>query len=165
VATASTVAADLANLAGWLRVTAAAISFPGGVERSLTQKPWRPGNAFTWNHQFTSQSPYTSRFQIGTTVSGCHFLQHSRTKYTANLVNASPITCSRIEHLDRGRGDVFLLIDFEDITRAALRRQSLGRELKTETLANVRFGAHNGLKSDIAPCPKSAANNRHCLVG
>ena len=22
---------------------------PGGVERSLTQKPWRPGNAFTWN--------------------------------------------------------------------------------------------------------------------
>ncbi|WP_439358230.1 hypothetical protein [Bradyrhizobium sp. DASA03007] len=22
---------------------------PGGVERSLTQKPWRPVNAFTWN--------------------------------------------------------------------------------------------------------------------
>jgi hypothetical protein len=22
----------------------------GGVERSLTQKPWRPVNAFTWNH-------------------------------------------------------------------------------------------------------------------
>jgi len=21
----------------------------GGVERSLTQKPWRPGNAFTWS--------------------------------------------------------------------------------------------------------------------
>jgi len=37
------------TVAGWLRVTAAAISFPGGVERSRTQKPWRPGkNAFTW---------------------------------------------------------------------------------------------------------------------
>jgi hypothetical protein len=24
-------------------------------------------------------------------------------------------------------------------------------------LATVRFGAHSGLKSDIAPCPKSAA--------
>jgi hypothetical protein len=35
------------NLAGWLRVTAAAISFPGGVERSHTQKRWRPGNAFS----------------------------------------------------------------------------------------------------------------------
>jgi hypothetical protein len=45
----------LRNLAGWLRVTAAANSFPGGVERSLTQKPWRPGNAFTWN-QSTSQN-------------------------------------------------------------------------------------------------------------
>jgi hypothetical protein len=22
---------------------------PGGVERSLTQRPWRPGNAFTWS--------------------------------------------------------------------------------------------------------------------
>jgi hypothetical protein len=31
-----------------------------------------------------------------------------------------------------------------------------GAELKPETLANVRLGAHNGLKSDIAPCPKSA---------
>jgi len=29
--------------AGWLRVTTAAISLPGGVECSLTQKPWRPG--------------------------------------------------------------------------------------------------------------------------
>ena len=27
------VLSDLANLAGWLRVTAAAISFPGGVEQ------------------------------------------------------------------------------------------------------------------------------------
>jgi hypothetical protein len=26
-----------------LGVTTAATSFPGGVERSLTQKPWRPG--------------------------------------------------------------------------------------------------------------------------
>jgi hypothetical protein len=34
------------DLAGWLRVTAAATSIPGGVERSLTQKPWRSGNAF-----------------------------------------------------------------------------------------------------------------------
>jgi hypothetical protein len=31
------------DLAGWLRVTAAATSFPGGVKRSFTQKPWRPG--------------------------------------------------------------------------------------------------------------------------
>jgi hypothetical protein len=31
------------TVAGWLRVTAAAISFPGGVECSRTQKPWRPG--------------------------------------------------------------------------------------------------------------------------
>jgi hypothetical protein len=53
-------AADLANLMGWLRVTAAAISFPDGVERSLTQKPWRPGNAFTWNRS-TSRSPLYSR--------------------------------------------------------------------------------------------------------
>ena len=29
-----------ANLAGWLRVTAAATSSPGGVEHPLTQKPW-----------------------------------------------------------------------------------------------------------------------------
>jgi hypothetical protein len=34
---------------------------------------------------------------------------------------------------------------------------TLGRELiKPVALANVRFGAHNGLKSDIAPYPKSA---------
>jgi hypothetical protein len=33
----------------------------------------------------------------------------------------------------------------------------LGREpIKPEALANVCFGAHNGLKSDIAPCPKCA---------
>jgi hypothetical protein len=42
------------KLVGWLRVTAAAISSPGGVERSRTQKPRRPGNAFTWNRS-TSQ--------------------------------------------------------------------------------------------------------------
>ena len=33
----------------------AAIFFPGGVERSLTQKPWRPASAFSWN-QSTSQT-------------------------------------------------------------------------------------------------------------
>jgi TolB-like protein/tetratricopeptide (TPR) repeat protein len=32
--------------------------------------------------------------------------------------------------------------------------------MKPEALANVRFGAHNGLKSGIAPCPK-CANSRH----
>jgi hypothetical protein len=31
-----------------------------------------------------------------------------------------------------------------------------------EWSADVRFGAHNGLKSDIAPYPKSAMNGR-CL--
>jgi hypothetical protein len=25
-------------------------SVPGGVERPLTQKPWRPVNAFTWSY-------------------------------------------------------------------------------------------------------------------
>jgi hypothetical protein len=31
----------------------------------------------------------------------------------------------------------------------------LGREpAKPSALANVRLGAHNGLKSDVAPCPK-----------
>jgi hypothetical protein len=34
----------------------------------------------------------------------------------------------------------------------------------TEALANVRFGAHNGLGWDIAPCPKSALK-RHCYEG
>jgi hypothetical protein len=38
---------------------------------------------------------------------------------------------------------------------------SLGREPKPETLANVRFRAHNGLKSDIAPCPKSATTGHY----
>jgi hypothetical protein len=33
----------------------------------------------------------------------------------------------------------------------------LGREpIKPEALADVRFGSHNGLKLDIAPCPESA---------
>jgi hypothetical protein len=37
------------------------------------------------------------------------------------------------------------------------KRMSLGREpIKPEALANVRFGTHNGHKSDIAACPKSA---------
>src|SRR5258708_6305910 len=36
-------------------------------------------------------------------------------------------------------------------------RVLLGREpINLEWSADVRFGAHNGLKSDIAPCPKSA---------
>jgi hypothetical protein len=41
---------------------------------------------------------------------------------------------------------------------------SLGREPKPETLANVRFRAHNGLKSDIAPCPKSATSGSRPLT-
>jgi hypothetical protein len=33
----------------------------------------------------------------------------------------------------------------------------LGREpINLERSTDVRFGAHNGLKSEIAPCPKSA---------
>jgi hypothetical protein len=30
-----------------------------------------------------------------------------------------------------------------------------------EWSADVRFGAHNGIKSDIAPCPKSAKRRHH----
>lgn len=31
----------------------------------------------------------------------------------------------------------------------------LGREpIKSVVVGGVRFGAHNGLKSDVAPCPK-----------
>ncbi len=39
-----------------------------------------------------------------------------------------------------------------------------GREpINSEWSTDVRFGAHNGLKSDIAPCPKSAMNGlMHC---
>jgi hypothetical protein len=38
-----------------------------------------------------------------------------------------------------------------------LNLRNLGREsINSEWLADVRFGAHSGLKSDIAPCPKSA---------
>ena len=43
------------KLAGWLRVNAAAISSPGGVERSHTQKPWRPGTPSPGDHS-TSQT-------------------------------------------------------------------------------------------------------------
>jgi hypothetical protein len=32
--------------------------------------------------------------------------------------------------------------------------------INLEWTANVRFGAHNGLKSDMPPCPKSA-KSRH----
>jgi hypothetical protein len=44
------------RVAGWLRGTAAATSHPDGMERSLTQKPWRPGNAFTWNRSISPNS-------------------------------------------------------------------------------------------------------------
>ena len=30
--------------------------------------------------------------------------------------------------------------------------------LNNDRIINVRFGLHNGIKSDIAPCPKSATN-------
>ena len=47
------------------------------------------------------------------------------------------------------------------VARAPPPRVHLGREpINLEWSADVRFGAHNGLKSDIAPCPKSAIN-RH----
>src|ERR1700687_2297304 len=36
--------------------------------------------------------------------------------------------------------------------------ERLGREPINSALANVRFGAHSGLKSDIAQGPKSASN-------
>src|SRR5438046_6768811 len=43
------------------------------------------------------------------------------------------------------------------VARAPPPRVHLGREpINFEWSADVRFGAHNGLKSDIAPCPKSA---------
>jgi hypothetical protein len=45
------------------------------------------------------------------------------------------------------------------VARAPPPRVHLGREpINLEWSADVRFGAHNGLKSDIAPCPKSAMN-------
>jgi hypothetical protein len=38
--------------------------------------------------------------------------------------------------------------------------QEQGREpINSEVLVDVRFGMHDGLKSDITPCPKSAAAN------
>jgi hypothetical protein len=50
-------------------------------------------------------------------------------------------------------------IDLANKHSSTRRLLNLGREpIKPEALANVRFGAHNGLKSDIAPCPKSAMN-------
>ena len=51
------------NLAGWPRVTAAAISFPGGVERSHTQKRWRPGNAFSRKSLYIPSSVPVRRLQ------------------------------------------------------------------------------------------------------
>jgi len=40
----------------------------------------------------------------------------------------------------------------------------LGREpINSEALANARFGAHSGLKSDIAQGPKSAINGLSAL--
>jgi hypothetical protein len=34
------------------------------------------------------------------------------------------------------------------------------RGINLEWSADVRFGAHNGLKPDIAPCPKSAQQRK-----
>jgi hypothetical protein len=43
---------------------------------------------------------------------------------------------------------------------------TLGREpINSEWLANVRFAAQNGLKSDIAPCPKSADSVAKLFLG
>jgi hypothetical protein len=53
------------NLAGWLRVTAAAISFPGGVERSHTQKRWRLGNAFSRKSLHIPSSVSDQRCAVG----------------------------------------------------------------------------------------------------
>ena len=39
-----------------------------------------------------------------------------------------------------------------------------GEPINLEWSADVRFGAHKGLKSDIAPCPKSARSRRHTLT-
>jgi hypothetical protein len=46
---------------------------------------------------------------------------------------------------------------FHDAAGATLIDRVLGvNPIEPETLANVRFGAHNGLKSDIAACLKRA---------
>src|SRR5258706_2684522 len=52
------------------------------------------------------------------------------------------------------------------VARAPPPRVHLGREpINLEWSADVRFGAHNGLKSDIAPCPKHARGHfRNSLV-
>ena len=57
----------------------------------------------------------------------------------------------------------YLIGPWSNVGRVALAVQGaeqpeeLGREpINSEWLADVRFGAHSGLKSDIAPCPKSA---------
>jgi hypothetical protein len=43
--------------------------------------------------------------------------------------------------------------------------QPLGREpINLERPADVRFGADNGLMSDMAPCPKSAMSRPACPV-
>ena len=40
-----------------------------------------------------------------------------------------------------------------------IRVTELGREpINLERTVDVRFGAHSGLKSDMAPCPKSATS-------
>jgi hypothetical protein len=75
------------KVAGWLRVTATAASYSGGVERSLTQKPWRAGNAFTWNPS-TSQThfcpcPYTSLSLLiaGSASSGSPYEREERLSF------------------------------------------------------------------------------------
>jgi hypothetical protein len=49
---------------------------------------------------------------------------------------------------------------------AAAARQNTGVRRAIEASGNFRFGAHYGLRSDIAPCPKSATEGdiNTCLL-
>ena len=47
---------------------------------------------------------------------------------------------------------------------AEILRKAWCRSAPTGCLVNVRFGAHNGLKSDIAALPKSANGRHHSIT-
>jgi uncharacterized protein YjiS (DUF1127 family) len=53
------------------------------------------------------------------------------------------------------RGAMYSLSDWE-LQDIGTTRGEIEHLARSPFLANVRFGAHNGLGSDIAPCPKSA---------
>ena len=92
------------TVAGWLRVTAAAISFPGGVERSRTQKPWRPGrNAFTWKSIHIPKTwPHfmISAWRRPIVLLGCHCarLGTSRAGRNCSIYEVSGALAKRAPH-------------------------------------------------------------------